>query len=259
MKNADMNKESKNVWKVIKTEPENHDTTSLYLEGGNAKFSTRRAGQYASIRIMRADGWSEPHPFTISAAPEDQNLRLTIKKSGVFTTSIQDVQPGTPVKCAGPLGVFCKDIDTKDDIVMIAGGVGITPFLSVLRHFQNIDAKNSAILFWSNKTIEDSFAADELNVMTKELNLTVIHALTREENVQKYIQDAFPQVLYASERVGKELLQRYVDGIHKASIYLCGPPKMMDFVLEDLKNLDIDPKSVAMESFSWEKQAKGAR
>lgn len=259
MKNADMNKGAKNIWKVIRVEPENHDTTSLYLEGGDAKFSKRHAGQYVSIRIMREGGWSEQHPFTISAAPEDQNLRLTIKKAGVFTTSIQDVQPGTEVKCVGPLGVFCKDIDTKDDIVMIAGGVGITPFLSVLRHFQNVDAKNSVTLFWSNKTIEDAFAADELSAMTKELNLTVIHALTREENVQKYIQDAFPQVLYVSERVGKELLQKHVADIHKASIFLCGPPRMMDFVLEELKNLDIDPKSVAMESFSWEKQAKGAR
>jgi len=157
-----MNEDSKKAWKVLKTEPENHDTTSLYLEGGYEGFSKRRAGQYLSLSILREDGWSEPHPFTISCAPEDKILRLTIKKSGRFTSSIPELRPGTPVKCAGPFGVFCKDIDKQGEILMIAGGVGITPFLSVLRHFRSIGAKNRVRLLWTNKTREDAFAADEL-------------------------------------------------------------------------------------------------
>jgi len=157
-----MNENSRKIWRVLKTEPENYDTTSLYLEGNDERFKKRRAGQRVSIRILRDDGWSEPHPFTISCAPEDPIPRLTIKKSGVFTSSIPDLKPGTPVKCEGPLGVFCKDIDTREEIAMIAGGVGITPFLSVLRHFRNICATNRMTLFWTNKTIDDVFAADEL-------------------------------------------------------------------------------------------------
>ena len=158
-----MNVNAKDIWKVLKTEKENNDVTSLYLEEGDyERFKDRRAGQYVSIRTLSEDKWSEPHPFTISCAPEDKILRLTIKKTGRFTSAIPDLKPGIPVKCAGHFGDFCKDIETKEKIVMIAGGVGITPFLIVLRHFVNINAKNKVKLSWANKTIDDAFAVEEL-------------------------------------------------------------------------------------------------
>ena len=90
MNKTDMNEDSKNIWKVLKTEPENCDTTSLYLdsEGNDKSFSKRRAGHYPTLRVMGEDGWSEPHRFAVSCAPEDKILRLTIKRAGKFTSSI---------------------------------------------------------------------------------------------------------------------------------------------------------------------------
>ncbi|HOJ15024.1 MAG TPA: hypothetical protein PLT69_11065, partial [Deltaproteobacteria bacterium] len=67
------------IWRVSRIQPENHDVTSMFLEGKDAKFAARRAGQYAVIRVMRPEGWSEPHPFTISCAPEADYLQFTIK------------------------------------------------------------------------------------------------------------------------------------------------------------------------------------
>ena len=133
--------EQKNIWKIVKVVPENQDTYSLFLEGSDEKMAKRRAGQYVSLSIMRPDGWSEPHPFSVAGAPEDHILRVTIKKTGQFTSAIPDFKPGTEVRCMGPVGLFCKDIDAKPLVVMMAGGVGVTPFLSVLRHFRNIKAK----------------------------------------------------------------------------------------------------------------------
>lgn len=184
-------------------------TRTLFLEGSDEKFLGRKAGQYASIRIMRPDGWSEPHPFTISCAPEDAQLRFTIKKIGKFTSAVPDLMPGTPVKCAGPLGVFCTDIDARPSIVMIAGGVGITPFLSVLRHFRNIGAGNEVKLFWSNKTIEDVICSDEISEMTKALRLRVIHNLSRDEDVKRHRRDSFPEVFYEPGRLGADVLGRH--------------------------------------------------
>jgi predicted ferric reductase len=251
MNKIDMGENSGKIWKVLKTEPENYDTTSLYLEGDDERFKKRRAGQWVSIRILRDDGWSEPHQFTISCAPEDQILRLTIKKAGPFTSSIQALKGGTPLKCQGPFGVFCRDIDTKEAIAMIAGGVGVTPFLSVLRHFRNIHAKNRAKLFWTNKTINDVFASNELNEMTKELNLTIVHTISREKGTDKYFQPDFPNVLYVPGYATREVLQKHVD-FPRTSFYLCGPPKMQDSVVGELGACGVDPESVERENFSYQ-------
>jgi predicted ferric reductase len=251
MDKIDMGENSGKIWKVLKTEPENYDTTSLYLEGDDERFRKRRAGQWVSIRILRDDGWSEPHQFTISCAPEDEILRLTIKKAGAFTSSIPALKAGTPLKCEGPFGVFCRDIDTKEAIAMIAGGVGITPFLSVLRHFRNIQAKNRAKLFWTNKTIDDVFASNELNEMTKELNLTIVHTISREKGTDKYFQPDFPNVLYVPGYATREVLQKHVD-FPRTSFYLCGPPKMQDSVVGELEACGVDPESVERENFSYQ-------
>ncbi len=201
--------EQKNIWKVVKVVPENHDTNSLYLEGPDEGFMLRKAGQYASIRIMRPDGWSEPHPFTISGAPEDALLRFTIKKGGKFTSAIGELKPGAPVKCMGPLGVFCKDIDAKPSIVMIAGGVGITPFLSVLRHFRNIKASNKVTLFWANKTIEDLFSTEEIKQMSRDLSLNVVHCLSRDDDVNRYVDTQYANVYYEMGRLNEDILKRH--------------------------------------------------
>jgi NAD(P)H-flavin reductase len=245
-----VDQDRKNILKIIKVVPENHDTNSLYLEGPDHGYMGRKAGQYVSIRIMRPDGWSEPHPFTISGAPEDALLRLTIKKEGKFTSAIPELKPGAFVKCMGPLGVFCKDIDAKPVIVMLAGGVGITPFLSVLRHFKNIKAGNSVSLFWANKTKEDVFCSDEIMQMSQNLNLKVVHCLSRDDDVARYVQQQYPRVVYEKGRLTEDILKRH--GVTKdASFYLCGPLPMMESALDDLQKVGVEPVSVEREKFSW--------
>jgi predicted ferric reductase len=247
---AETNEYRANLWKVVRVVPENHDINSLYLEGSDEKFRQRRAGQFASLRIMRPDGWSEPHPFTISCAPEDELLRFTIKRIGRFTSAIPELSPGAPVKCTGPLGVFCKDIDAQPDIVMIAGGVGITPFLSVLRHFQNGKAANRVRLFWSNKCIEDVLCTDEIRDMTKVLDLKVIYNLSRDDDVSRHFREDFPRVIFEGGRVSADVFNRY--GVSPdAAFFLCGPPPMMDSTLEVLATLGIDQAKVSREKFSW--------
>lgn len=250
MASPETGQDQAHMWKVVRVQPESHDINSLYLEGTDEKFQKRKAGQYASLRIMRPDGWSEPHPFTISCAPEDAQLRFTIKRIGAFTSAIPDLRPGMQVKCMGPLGVFCRDIDARPSIVMIAGGVGITPFLSVLRHFRNIGADNRTMLFWSNKTVDDVICADELAEMTKVLNLTVIHNLSRDDDAARHARDAFPNVFFEHGRLAADTLGKH-GAAAGAACYLCGPPPMMDTTLQELSAMGIDPGTVEREKFSW--------
>ncbi|KUG22328.1 oxidoreductase, fad/nad-binding family [hydrocarbon metagenome] len=238
--------------KVIKVVPENHDINSLYLEVYDEKFKHRKAGQFASLMVMRPDGWSEPHSFSISGAPEESNLRLTIKNVGKFTSAIPDLKQGTSLICKGPFGAFCKDIDMKPSIVLLAGGVGVAPFLSVLRHFRNIKAGNKVVLFWINRSMEDVFSSDEIDAMTNELSLKVVNCLSREDDVQKYFRSNYPEVFYEKGRLSGDILVKF--GITKnASFYLCGPLPMMESALVELGNLDVDRSAVQQERFTWDK------
>ncbi|MGD0169182.1 MAG: FAD-binding oxidoreductase [Smithella sp.] len=238
--------------KVIKVVPENHDINSLYLEVSDDKFNHRKAGQFASLTIMRTDGYSEPHSFSISGAPEESNLRLTIKNVGKFTSLIPDLKPGTSLICKGPFGAFCKDIDIKPSVVLLAGGVGIAPFLSVLRHFRNIKAGNKVVLFWVNKSMEEVFSSDEIDAMTNELSLKVIYCLSREDDIQKYSRSNYPEVFYEKGRLSSDVLVKYgITG--NAAFYLCGPLPMMESALMELGKLDVDAAAVQQERFTWNK------
>jgi len=252
--NADQLK--KNIWNVVKVVPENHDTYSLYLEGSDEKFAKRKAGQFASLSIMGPDGWSDPHPFSIAGAPENPILCLTIKKAGKFTSAIPDLKPGTPVKCMGPIGLFCKDIDNKPKIIMMAGGVGVTPFLSVLRHFINIKAANIVTLFWVNKTMEDVFATDEIQEMTRDLTLRVVYCLSRADDVEGYYRQEYPGVFYEKGRLSGEILKRH-GATKEASFYLCGPSAMMESALAEVGSLNVDQAAIEKENFTW--QVSGQR
>lgn len=239
---------------VVKVDRENHDTTSIYFTGPDMeRFKNREAGQFGAIRVFKDGAWTEPHPFTLSSAPEDDTLRMTIKRSGEFTSAVPDIEPGTPIQCAGPFGQFCQGIDSQKELVMIAGGVGITPFLSVLRHFKDIDADNDIVLFWANKTPQDAFAAAELEDCTRTLRLHVVHVFSRVAEAERTAAPVFDDrrpgrlsIEYGHLR--QEILARHIVTT-TAAFYLCGPPPMQQAVLDELAKCGVPPESVRKEAF----------
>jgi len=240
--------------RVVKVEQETGDIRSLTFEGFDEAFRNRSAGGFLSMKIMMDGQWSKPHPFTISCAPEDDLLRVTIKKAGPFTQKVHQLEPGEEAVLAGPFGLFCKGVDALDNIVMIAGGVGITPFLSVLRHFRRAGIKKRALLIWSNRTLDDAFALDELKEITRELPVKVVHNLSREEkgsDMGRFEDRGYPGVKYEAGRCTRDVLKKHLDPAN-VSAFLCGPPPMQDFILAELEAIGVDPKGVKKENFTWQ-------
>ncbi len=245
-----MEENKKPTWRVVRTIPENEDVTSLVIEAPQDVSDLQdKPGQFASIRVMGESGWSEPHPFTISCRPGDKQMQFTIKNVDQFTAAIRHLEPGTEIQCSGPLGVFCKDIGTKEHIVMIAGGVGITPFLSVLRSFRSQNADNEILLIWANKTLKDIFAKSELDEMARELNLRVVHVLSREKSP---LPPSDKAISYTSGHVTHELIEEQVKS-PTASFYLCGPPPMQDAVITALQSCGFSTDSIQKEAFGSRK------
>lgn len=222
------------TWRVMDVVKETGDTSTLVLERpeGAGAFGRRRAGQFAIIRVHDGKKWSEPHPFTISAPPHSDKLHFTIKAAGKFTSTVPSLTPGTKVLCEGPYGIFSIDFQNEREVVMISGGVGITPFLSSIRHAVKISAETRIVLFCCNKTYDDIIAREELNEAAEHLQMSVVHVLSNAPKGE--ITAACSGVTYERGHLTAAIISRYAFSA-EASFYMCGPPPMQTAVLKALK------------------------
>ncbi|NIR51728.1 hypothetical protein GWO43_24440 [candidate division KSB1 bacterium] len=202
-------------------------------------------GQFHFIKLYRGKNLPvEEHPFTISSSPTQQGiLASTIKTSGDFTTTIQYTMPGDLARVQGPFGRFCYLLHPqKRDMVFIAGGVGITPLMSMLRYMQDAGEDRRVLLFYVNKTRRDIIFHDELHEIEKagSLNLEVIYVLSRPDT------DWGGEIGYLN---GKKI-QRYCgNGLADKEFYLCGPQQMMRQLIPDLRNLGVPESQIHFEKF----------
>lgn len=125
-----------NKYVSYKVEEVNHPsnfTTEVVLRAVGKPIEKHRAGQFLFVRFPNTDTLDESHPFTISSAPHEDVLRVTIKGSGDFTRALfTDLQPGMDAVVEGPYGMFDYKSGGRKQI-WIAGGIGVTPFLSFIR------------------------------------------------------------------------------------------------------------------------------
>lgn len=236
---------------VSRVIPENHDTRSIYLKAhyGLRDLAHRSAGQFAMLRIPRGGGLSEPHPFTISGGSAEKELRFTIKQAGRFTREIHEIETGSEVRCEGPYGVFCAGAEGLASLALIAGGVGVTPFLSLLRSLLSKNKGVPTVLIWANKTSRDIFAREELEAMTLKMPLQVVHVLSREKELPG-LQGSEENVGFEKGRVTAEVLDRYLSA--DQGFFLCGPPAMQSFVLGEIKKaFGLRAREVSRELFFW--------
>ncbi len=227
-------------WRVDAIIPETHDTYSLALRPHNGEPLHYRPGQFVQLRLDRPGRPSEEHPFTASASPTGAPpLTVTIKESGDFTDTISKTRPGDGARIEGPFGRFSFQFDSPVAFVFIAGGVGITPVLSMLRFLRDTGDERRAVLIYGNHTEADIIARGELEAMPA--NIEVYHTL----NAPPEDWDGLKGHVCADtiEECAGDLLT-------EADIYLCGPPPMMHSVTEQLKSLGVPRRRIHSERFA---------
>ncbi|MCF8086169.1 MAG: FAD/NAD-binding family oxidoreductase [Desulfohalobiaceae bacterium] len=247
-----MPKTKGSVTQVIRKVAENKDVVSLYFaKPKDSDLCDYRCGQFLTLSFRQKDGtWSRQHPFTLSSAPEDDFLRVTIKRAGSFTRTVQDsVEEGDEVLLAGSFGRFCQSADYHGRLALIAGGVGITPFLSVLRHLRATDAASEVVLFWANRTWQDVFARREFEELGRDLALRVVHVLSREKRVPHGADNPGEHVELG--HIDANILRTHAGDFGEAGIFLCGPPAMQEAVLAEIEALGVSRERVDTESFVY--------
>lgn len=197
------------------------------------------AGQWVNVRIQNPDGseWAKA-AYSLAQAPASgtRQIELGIKLEGDFTKRLAALAPGDTVDVQGPWGVFTL-VPSAARHVLIAGGIGITPFVSMAREAA-VTGQDIAVLY-STRTAEEAAYLDELKELAAiRPNITLICTCTR----------GVPAGWSGEEgRITDALLDRVAkDG---ARYLLCGPDDFMAAIREMLLARGVDPKQVKQESF----------
>ena len=224
--------------RVANVVAEGPDVVSLYLSGRDLDRLPVRAGQWFRLRFMTPSGWWRAHPFSISAAPNGRYLRFTIKNLGDYTSLIQGIHVGTPVFVEGPYGVFTGATRTKARVLMIAGGIGITPLRALLEELPA--ARGNLTLVYRASHEDEVVFRHELDELASLRGATVHYLVGRRGSREM-----------PSDPLDPRALRRLVPDVHDRDIYVCGPAGMMERVLSGLHWLRIPEAQIHYERFTF--------
>jgi predicted ferric reductase len=230
-------------YRIAAVKAERGDTTTLVMTPDGHDGFRFTPGQFGWLTLWRGPFRITGHPFSFSSSAEAQGGRveMTIRKLGDFTSLVHTVPVGQRVYLDGPYGAFTLG-NPADMHVLIAGGIGITPMMSMLRTLVDRADKRPAILFYGSKEWEAVTFREELESLRTRLDLRLVHVL------------ADPPPGWAGERgrIDAALLARHLPKPYADHEYfICGPNPMMDAVEIALGQLGVPMSKYHSERYSF--------
>ncbi len=228
-----VSQEAAGVWTIALTPPE-----------GISRFEYL-PGQFHFLTLLRAPNLPvEEHHWTISSSPIEAGvIRSTIKESGDFTASIGKTKPGDAAIVNGPFGRFSYVLHPDErETVFIAGGIGITPLMSMLRHIRDTRAERTVTLLFSNTNERDIVFRDELAEMERDgvAGLKVVHVLSRPSDEWKGERG----------RLDEDKIKRFAGPeLVRCAFYVCAPPGLLDQTIRTLRKAHVPAASIHFERF----------
>lgn len=228
-------------YRVSDIEPLPGDSWRLTLEPDGHPGLRFVAGQFAWLRLDHAPWSVREHPYSFSSSAERHpQLEFTIKELGDDTRRLRDLHPGARAYVDGPYGAFSYARNQAAGFVFIAGGVGISPILSMLRTLADVEDQRPMLLLYANGTPDDVIIDAELTELTSRLDLEVVRILEHPD-------EGFDGEVGV---VDADLLDRRLPARPaRYAYFVCGPPAMMDAVQPLLLEAGIPRDRVSSERF----------
>ncbi len=213
-----------------------------------------RPGQYATIGFRKGLTLSPRRCFSFANSPTDKGiLEFGIRIGGNYTQSLAKLKVGDEVEIQGPFGEFLSAINADDDLVFFAGGIGITPFMSVIRNAAATNQNQKITLFYSIRSSQDAAYTSELFEIKKNMpNLNIALFLSQEDG-SKYKNPAV-----FSGKIDSASIAKILDNNFDAKKYfLCGPPPFMEAMKQNLVSYSVSQAKIKTEEFSSSGNAPG--
>ncbi|VVB57855.1 Sulfhydrogenase 1 subunit gamma [Candidatus Anstonella stagnisolia] len=238
-------------YKIEKIIDETADTKTFVLVPLSGSMFSFKPGQFVTVRLVDEKGMFQKdeagkplvRSYSISSSPfEEGYFCVTIKSVGSFTHHIFALKEGAIVEVMGPLGNFCIDEEKMKDVVMLAGGSGVTPFVSMLSYYARKKSNLNLTLLYSCKTEKDFVLYSRLKSVCGE-NTCVFFTLTRPESNPNW-----------DGKVGRmdaNMIKQACEGkLEGKYFFICGPKEMITSMQQILRTLEIDEAHIVVEKWS---------
>ena len=207
---------------------------SVIMRGRNLHGLSAEGGQFFGWRFLTRGHFLMSHPYSLSAAPSEKYLRITIKDLGDHSRSTKFIKPGTRVFVEGPYGAFTAGRATQPHVVMVGGGVGITPIRAMMEEFKNGVEMD---VFYRVSRAEELILKDELDFLAANSDgrIRIWYMVGSRKD--------FP--------MDAQFLRSYAPRIADSDIYICGPEALVETVRKAAEDLGVPKNRFHDEDFAF--------
>ncbi len=230
--------------KDIKSETANVKSFTLTLPA----WMRHRAGQHYDIRLTAEDGYQAQRSYSIASEPEREGeVDITVEriKDGEVSTYMHDVVgPGDRIELRGPIGgYFVWEATMEEPLLLIAGGSGVVPLMSMIRHRAAAGARNpTSLLLYSSRNFEDVIYYNELETLrSTNRGVQVFHTLTRSQP---------PDWKGYARRMDQNMLKEVAQPLGRSvQVFICGPKLLVEAAANSLVKIGINANQIRTERF----------
>jgi len=220
---------------VARVREEAPGVISIVVHVRNLRQLSVEAGQFFRWRFLTRNGWWQAHPFSISAPPYDNYLRVTVKALGDHSQDLAHLPVGTRVILEGPYGGFTASRRRRRKVALIAGGIGITPLRALV---ETLPARPGDLtLIYRVNALDELVFADELVALAEDRGVE-LHTLVG------------PPGSYNDPFVGGRI-KRLVPDINKRDVFLCGPPGFASAGVRAARGVGVPKRHIHLEQFAF--------
>ena len=230
-------------WRVVSVSPERGQAWTVRLAADGHAGLQFQPGQFAWFSFGSGPMTLQQHPFSLAGSAVDVEIRFTASEAGDFTSSIKHLEPGTKAWLEGPFGSFVPDHDPTTALLMVAGGIGVTPFVSMLETFRDNGIDRRVILVYANPTLEDATLSEALASLAERPGTELVHVLEDPPD------DWSGERGLIDESLLQSCLERLADHDGPIQVMTCGPEPVMDQAESVMRRCGIPWQRIFSERF----------
>ncbi len=252
--------QSMHAYQVISIKETSHRIWELVIQHQRNKIASYKAGQFVWLKLGNTAPLYE-NPFSIASCSDDQSsqMKFLIKEVGDFTHQVTELKVGDKIYVDGPYGNFGHEIfsNKSNEIVLIAGGVGIAPILSLLKQItQSNDPQllnKNIVLIYGNRIREQIVNVDQMVDVSSLKSFELVHVITEPDTSWHGLTGVLDKVSL------EKILTSSNIKINTAQYFVCGPAVMIDSVENALADLGVSLGHIDSEKFQYDFGQKNAR